>query len=123
MLGVHPVQRDRRRHEHRDRQDQADQLGQGQQRHLEEDDQALAVVDDQTERTEALAQEGHHGQGSQRQQGRDQKLAEQITLEKDHVADGLPLQPPTGRAIFYTLGDRADNQHSFAPGPGSVEEP
>jgi hypothetical protein len=56
---VQPVQRHQGGHEHGDGRDHVHQPRHGEQGHLQEDERALALVHDQVEAGEALAQQRH----------------------------------------------------------------
>ncbi len=110
VLGVQPVQGDDRGDEDSDWQDQADQLGQGQQGDLQKHSKALTLVDNEVQSAQTLAEKRHHGQCGQGERRRDQQLAKQITFNECHCAAGSPLQPSAGRVIFYTAVTGPDNQ-------------
>jgi hypothetical protein len=81
---VQPVQGDQGGDEDRDRQDQGQQLGQAQQRDLQEDRGRLALLDDDVEHAEALAEQGDAGERDGGGDGGAEQLAEEVTLDELH---------------------------------------
>jgi hypothetical protein len=84
MLGVQAVQPDQRGDEHRDRQNQVQQLRHRQDDDLDEHPGCLALLDDDVELAQALAEQADSAQRRRCEQRRGQKLAEQIALDKTH---------------------------------------
>ncbi len=84
LLHLQAVERHQGGHQQGDGQDHVDQLGHGQQGHLEEDQGALSLADDDVELRQAGGQQGDRRQRRRRHDGRPQELTEQVSIDQAH---------------------------------------
>ncbi len=84
LLDVEPRQGDQARHEHRDRQHEREQLRDRQQHDPEKGQHVLALVDQQVEARQRLAEDRHAAERNHGGERGGEQLAEQVAFDQSH---------------------------------------